>query len=321
MSVVESPVLFQSGQNELMGILHAPQTSAQPEIAVLFVHSGARGRLGSTFQYPLAARALAAKGIPCMRWDPNGMGDSEGFIEDMKMLDFFGSIQAGRFVGDTLAAIDEIERQVRPKKLVLWGLCGGAITSLLAAPRAGRRVDGLVLLSTPVLLDSAQQSPLERISAEHATSYLWSLYGKKLLSVEAWKRLLSMQSDIETMKTYGAAAVKGFARKVREKIEQRLRPRASEEPQKPRNPRANPHYFEAMDAMLRRQTKMLMLYGETDALRYDFWNEYYEPILKKNETYARLCEVHLIAGCNHLFTLREWQRQALDLAMRWLRTV
>jgi pimeloyl-ACP methyl ester carboxylesterase len=301
--------------------LHAADTAVPPDVAVLFVHSGARGRLGSTFQYPLAARALAARGIPCMRWDPNGMGDSEGLIEDMKMLDFFGSIQVGRFVGDTLRAIDELDRQVKPKKLVLWGLCGGGITSLLAAPRAGRRVDGLVLLSTPVLLDSAQQSPLDRISAEHATSYLWSLYAKKVFSLEAWRRLLSMQSDIGTMKTYGAAALKGFARKARDKIAERFRPRVGHEPEHPRNPRANPHYFEAMQAMLSRKTKMLMLYGETDALRYDFWNEFYEPVLKKNDAHAELCQVHLIPGCNHLFTLREWQRQALDLVVKWLPTV
>jgi hypothetical protein len=31
--------------------------------------------------------------------------------------------------------------------------------------------------------------------------------------------------------------------------------------------------------------------------------------------------VHLIPGCNHLFTLREWQRQALDLVVKWLPTV
>lgn len=318
---MERPVLFKSGSNELSGVLHVPSDQEKKDVAVLFVHSGARGRLGSTFQYPIAARALASQGIPCMRWDPNGMGDSEGFIEDMKMLDFFGSIQVGRFVADTLAAIDELERQVKPRKLVLWGLCGGGITSLLAAPRASRRVDGLVLLSTPVLLDSAQQSPLERISAEHATSYLWSLYGKKLLSVEAWKRLFTMQSDIETMKTYGTAAVKGLARKVRDKVEEKLRPPKPEEPQRPKNPRANPHYFEAMDAMVQRGAKMLMLYGETDALRYDFWNEMYEPIVQKNEAYKRLCEVHLLAGCNHLFTLREWQRQALELATKWLPSV
>jgi pimeloyl-ACP methyl ester carboxylesterase len=318
MAALEKPVVFRSGSNELMGVVHLPEGSANADVGVVFVHSGARGRLGSTFQYPRYARALAARGIPCFRWDPSGLGDSEGFIEDMKLHDFFGSIQVGRFVGDTVAAIDEFGRHASPEKLVLWGLCGGGITALLAAPRASRRVDGLVLLSAPVLLDSAQQSPLERISAEHATNYLWSLYGKKLLNVEAWKRLLTMQSDIETMRTYGMAAAKGFARKLKEKVQERLRPRAAEEPEKPRHPRANPHFYEAMDAMMARDVKLLMLYGETDALRYDFYNEYYDTVLQKDERAKRLCEVHLLSGCNHLFTLREWQSQTLDFATKWL---
>ncbi|NUP09097.1 MAG: alpha/beta fold hydrolase [Polyangiaceae bacterium] len=313
----EEPVTFQSGANRLSGMLHRPD-GAPSDVAVLFVHSGARGRLGSTFQYPVAARALAKKGIASMRWDPSGMGDSEGRIDDTKMLDFFGSIQAGCFVADTLAAIEELDRQVAPKKLVLWGLCGGGITALLAAPRAKRKIDGLVLLSTPVLLDSAQQSPLETISAEHAASHLWTLYAKKLLSLEAYKRLFRMESDIETIKTYATAFVKGTAKKIARKVKNRIAPPPPDAPARPLHPRQNPHYLEALSAMVQKDAKLLMLYGETDSLRYDFWNEVYEPLVQKDEAYGKRVEVHLVEGCNHLFTLREWQAAALRHFDAWL---
>jgi pimeloyl-ACP methyl ester carboxylesterase len=320
--LIERPVVFASNGHQLAGVLHLPDQKDPPEIAVLFVHSGARGRLGSTFQYPLAARALAARGIASLRFDPTGMGDSEGEIADMKVLDFFGTIQVGRFVADTLAAIDELDRLVKPKKLVLWGLCGGGITALLAAPRASRTIDGLVLLSTPVLLDSAQQSPLERISAEHATSYLWSVYAKKLLSPKAWRRLFSAQSDMKTLRTYGTAAVTGLVKKARKKLLARLRPKPpADAPRPPGNPRANPHFFEALDAMVKRRARLLMLYGETDALRYDFWTEVHDPILERDAAYRAQLEVHLVPRCNHLFTLREWQDEALAHATRWLATI
>jgi pimeloyl-ACP methyl ester carboxylesterase len=314
--VTERAVSFASGTNRLSGVVHEP-TSYAGDVAVLFVHSGARGRLGSTFQYPVAARALAARGIASMRWDPHGMGDSEGVIEDTKMLDFFGAIQAGCFVSDTLAAIDEIDRRLAPKKLVLWGLCGGGITALLSAPRAKRRVDGLVLLSTPVLMDSAAQSPLETISAEHAASHLWTLYAKKLLSLEAYKRLFRMESDIETIKTYATAFVRGTAKKVVRKVRDKISPPPPDAPARALHPRHNPHYLEALAAMVKTKTPMLMLYGETDSLRFDFWNEIYEPLVQKDPAYGALVDVCLVEGCNHLFTLREWQARAMEEVERW----
>lgn len=318
---MEKPVSFRSGENELRGILHDPGGAASREVGVVFVHSGARGRLGSTFQYPTLARALAKRGYSSLRWDPHGMGDSDGSIEDEKMLDFFGSIQAGRFASDAVAAIRAMDELVGPKKLLLWGLCGGGITALLAAPRASRRVDGLVLSSTPVLMDSEQQSPLDTISAEHASAQLWTLYAKKLFSVDAYKRLLGGKSDLRTITTYLTAAGRGLGKKVVRKVKDRISPPPPDAPKKPAHPRQNRHYLEAMEHLVRQDTKLLMLYGETDALRYDFENEVKEPLLDRDERYRRAVDVHLVPGCNHLFTLREWQDQALSHFDAWLPSV
>ena len=115
---------FDSQGNRLSGILHRPALSPgqTPDIGIIFANAGARGRLGSTFQYPLYARAFTALGYPCLRFDPHGIGDSEGNIEISAMPDFYGSLQTGRFVKDTVNAISEFKKRVKPKKIVLLGI-------------------------------------------------------------------------------------------------------------------------------------------------------------------------------------------------------
>jgi pimeloyl-ACP methyl ester carboxylesterase len=279
-----------------------------PDVALLLVHSGARGRLGSTFQYPFFARRFAELGYPSLRFDPRGVGESSGHIEITPMRDFYGSISVGRFVADTLVGIEELRRQLNPKRIVLFGVCGGAISALLAAPRSAH-VDGLILLSPPVLIDSAQQSPLERIPAEYARRYLFALYAKKLLSPVAWKRLFSGKSDIDVIFTYARAALKAPLARFRPK------PKG---PERKLHPRFNGHFLEAVEAMLKRRARMLFMFGEGDALRWDFQKEFYDVYWKGAAAYEKLCQVHYVPGCNHLFTLREWERQALDVATPWL---
>jgi hypothetical protein len=68
-------------------------------------------------------------------------------------------------VSDTLAAIDFIENECGPRGTVLIGLCGGAITSILAA-QIDNRVIGIAPLELPMRLtpraEEPQQGALQR---------------------------------------------------------------------------------------------------------------------------------------------------------------
>ena len=63
----ERPVQFSCGTDRLLGILHpgAPDS----ERGVLVVVGGPQYRVGSHRQFVLLARALAAAGIPVLRFD------------------------------------------------------------------------------------------------------------------------------------------------------------------------------------------------------------------------------------------------------------
>ncbi|WP_313872610.1 serine aminopeptidase domain-containing protein [Rugamonas sp. DEMB1] len=121
----EHALQFSCDDAALIGILSRPRQAATR--GVLVVVGGPQYRAGSHRQFTLLARALAAQGIPVLRFDYRGMGDSEGAARD------FEAVSA-----DLRAAIDEFFRQVPTlRDVVLWG-CATAPAPPCSTPPATR---------------------------------------------------------------------------------------------------------------------------------------------------------------------------------------
>jgi exosortase A-associated hydrolase 1 len=165
----EMPIRFRCGGNWLYGILHP--TAAATRRGVLIVVGGAQYRVGSHRQFVLTARALAIAGIPAMRFDYRGMGDSEGEL---------GLPEASEHTGpDLRAAIDYFLTTVPDlQEVVLCGLCDGASAAMMYAP-TDPRVTAMVLLNPWV----------GSIKAD-ARAHLRHYYLQRLLSREFWGKLL-----------------------------------------------------------------------------------------------------------------------------------
>lgn len=161
----------------LVGVLHAP---ARPRRhGVLIVVGGPQVRTGSHRQFTLLARTLAAAGIPVLRFDYRGMGDSEGAPRafDSAEADIRAAMDA------FFTAVPELER------VTLWGLCDGATASSLYAP-ADPRVHGLALLN-----------PWVRTEEGAARATIRHYYGQRLLDPALWKKIAGGRFDYR-----GAAA-------------------------------------------------------------------------------------------------------------------
>ena len=133
-----SAVKMASEGSILYGVVHDPGSTAKR--GVLMVAAGVAYRVGPHRQFLLLARDWAADGIPVMRFDYQGQGDSEGagaFNFDSLMHDIRSAIDC------FTSAVPGIER------VVLWGLCEAALNSLLYA-RSDPRVDGLVLVNPQI---------------------------------------------------------------------------------------------------------------------------------------------------------------------------
>ena len=130
-------VKMASEESILYGVVHDPRSTAKR--GVLMVAGGAY-RVGPHRQFLLLARDWAADGIPVMRFDRQGAGDSEGP----------GFFNFDSFMSDIRSAIDCFTSAVPGiERVVLWGLCDAGLNSLLYA-RSDPRVDGIVLVNPPV---------------------------------------------------------------------------------------------------------------------------------------------------------------------------
>jgi exosortase A-associated hydrolase 1 len=151
----------------LVGIIDVPERPIQR--GVLVVTGGPQYRVGSHRQFALMARALATSGVPVMRFDVRGMGDSEGEPRP------FDDISA-----DIGAAIEEFFRQIQElKEVVIWGLCDGATAAAFYA-HTDQRVRGLVLLN-----------PWVRTPEGAARATLRHYYLSRLGELEFWKKVAS----------------------------------------------------------------------------------------------------------------------------------
>ncbi|MGK5037824.1 hydrolase 1, exosortase A system-associated [Janthinobacterium sp. LB3P118] len=154
-------------QARMVGILSLPAVPGPR--GVLIVTGGPQYRAGSHRQFVLLARALAAQGLPVLRFDLRGMGDSEGSTRDYRA--------AGPDIAGALAQFFAAVPVLR--EVALWGLCDGATAAACHAPR-DVRIAALILLN-----------PWVRSSAGMARATLRHYYLPRLLQGAFWRKLIT----------------------------------------------------------------------------------------------------------------------------------
>jgi exosortase A-associated hydrolase 1 len=176
MSFEERALVFPCADSWLYGILTLPVQSGSRGVLILV--GGPQYRAGSHRQFTSLARLLAARGVPVLRFDYRGMGDSGG---DARTFENIGD--------DLRCAIDEFLSQVPfLKDVVILGLCDAASAALFYAHK-DQRVAGLILLN-----------PWVRTDEGAARVYLKHYYTGRLFQQELWRKLWHRNFD------YAAAA-------------------------------------------------------------------------------------------------------------------
>lgn len=171
MQVKEMPVVFDCRGEQLIGMLHQPDGS--PWLGVLIIVGGPQYRVGSHRQFLLLARHLAAQGLPVMRFDVRGMGDSQGSPRRFDQLDDDIRTAIDRF----LVACPGLQG------VVLWGLCDAAAAATFYAYQ-DTRVKGMVLLNPWVFTEQGA-----------AKTYLKHYYWQRFSSSDFWRKIFSLQFD------------------------------------------------------------------------------------------------------------------------------
>lgn len=171
--VAEDLALLSISGETLLGIVSRPAPAAPSCTGVVIVVGGPQYRAGSHRQFVLWARALAGAGLPTLRFDVRGMGDSSAPRRAFTELN-----------DDIGVAIDALlAAQPRLQRVVLCGMCDGASAVLLyLQARPDPRVTGLVLLNPWV----RSEQTLSRTIVKH-------YYLKRLMDWGFWTKLLHGQ--------------------------------------------------------------------------------------------------------------------------------
>ncbi len=293
----ERALAFDCEGETLVGILSPAAATARR--GVLVIVGGPQYRAGSHRQFALLARHLAAQGIPALRFDYRGLGDSSGAART------FDDVAA-----DIRSAIDAFQAAVPGlQEVVLWGLCDAAAAALFYGQR-DPRVSGLVLLN-----------PWARSAAGLARSTLKHYYWARLRDPALWRKLARGQFALgaslrSLLGLVGAArreAAPAAAPDVPSVATQPALPRDGSAP--PLTPDLHARLLHAMQAF---QGRVLFIFSSADLTAQEFLD-----MCKASPSWQRLLakpsvQQHTLDGADHTFSRRAWRDQVADWTSAWV---
>jgi pimeloyl-ACP methyl ester carboxylesterase len=128
-------------ERRLVGILSLPDAGAAPgQPYVVLLNSGVIHRVGSNRLYVDLARALARAGVPALRFDLSGIGDSARRTDVASVRD---SVER-----DVADAVEYLASAHGADRIVLSGLCSGAFDAFASALHQPRVV-GAYMVDMP----------------------------------------------------------------------------------------------------------------------------------------------------------------------------
>ena len=270
----------------LYGILSLPQAAGTARRGVLIVVGGPQYRAGSHRQFTLLARDLAAAGIPAMRFDYRGMGDSEGELQTFENVD-----------DDLRAAIDRfIEEVPGMTEVVLWGLCDGASAAAMYAPQDAR-VAGLVLLNPWVRTEEGQA----RATIKH-------YYKDRLFDPRLWNKIKRGEFDVK-------ASVGSLLDNVGKAFGTNRRAEAG-----PSGADSAPLPERMQAALTRFGGRVLVVLSGADLTAQEFADLSTRPGAWQHLLSAPRFTRQQIDKADHTFSRRPWQDQVSHWTRDWLRS-
>jgi len=282
----EQALIFDCAGESLVGILSGAGFPAGR--GVLIVVGGPQYRVGSHRQFTLLARHLAERGVPSLRFDYRGMGDSAGEARTFE-----------RVRADISCAIDGLFANVPGlKDVVIWGLCDAASAALLYAHQ-DTRVSGVVLLNPWVHTEQG----LARVHLRH-------YYMRRLFDASLWQKVVRGE-----FKYREAAAGLG---KVVANATGKRRSSGTVEYLPTTGHTLLPDRME--DALGRFQGRVLLILSGHDFIAQEF-----KDLVGKSRRWRRLLAGdrvtrHDLPEANHTFARREWRDEVARWTEKWVRS-
>jgi dienelactone hydrolase len=141
----ETPLEIDFRGQRMRGVLVEPIThsSSRLPICAVLLNDGASRRIGPNRMWVEAARRWVAIGVPTLRLDVLGIGESDGDETQFRSVD---ALYRDEVTEQVLTALGALDQRGVADHFFLAGLCSGAYWSFHAA-RADERVGAIVLIN------------------------------------------------------------------------------------------------------------------------------------------------------------------------------
>ncbi len=308
-----TPIVFENKEGlKLFGMLHHAAKDNKKDIGIVILSPGVKTRVAPYRLYNKMTEHFVNMGYTVFRFDFYGLGDAEGDIEEEYLAEFYGTVQIGRYINDTVSALDWMEKECNLSKIILAGLCGGAITGLLAGTDDDR-VIGLFGLGIPVILDSTNIDNTKYIT-KGQLKVLGAGYVRKLLNPKAIFRLLTFRSDFKLIGKVLAQFIAKFTRSAKPDKNSKSNINANETEENNYNKLFAPAFFKMISA----DKKMLFIFSGADRLAWEFEEKFVDRHADEIKQYNNNFETHTVENANHILTDKEWRQEMFRFADVWL---
>lgn len=256
----------------------------QATTGVLFIHGHGGVRSGPHNLLTHMARELGAVGIPSIRFDLTGRGESDGHPPDTSL---------GHMAEDALSAAAHLKNRANLSTLTIVGICSGGNVGIGILDRLPECSD-LYLISVYPFGDADSFKRDAKRSAAMLKEY-W----RKLWLPSTWAKLV--RGDVQ-FKVISGILLKPFRR------------RAKKSEAKAKEPSVTSH---PLDNLTLRKTRLRMVYGSADP-EFSMSMEYYQRFSKDKNVPL---DIVTVDGANHNFYSMEWKKRLSEELITFVKGV
>ncbi|MGA7704345.1 MAG: alpha/beta fold hydrolase [Solirubrobacteraceae bacterium] len=208
-TIRELPIALSLDDGELVGVLS--EAAGAAEVCAVMLNAGALRHIGPNRMWVELARRWATQGVPTLRIDLTGIGDSDG---DASTLEQDEGFYLDRYVEQTNEVLAALVARGLPERFVLAGLCSGAYWALHAA-LVDERVRGAFMIN-----------PRALFWHPNIEGFREARNVRKALRWQTWRKLARGQIERERIETI-AGGVGVALRSLPERLHAYRRGRAS----------------------------------------------------------------------------------------------
>lgn len=296
---------------QLFGMLHEPEERRDAPTIIL-LSPGIKSRVAPHRLYIKMSKLFCEMGFTVLRVDPEGLGDSEGEINERFAADVYGSMELGRLVNDTIDVMDWVQSNFGINRFILSGLCGGAITGLLTGA-VDKRVVSLLALGMTCIVSGSKIDHSEYITRGELESLRRS-YFRKIFNFSSIIRLLTLRTDYRLLIKSTLQPLHCWMDRWNHKAAKctvataALREDVSN---------LNPQFPKAFLSFAR-ERKILLIFSGEDRLYWEYEEKFMKIYEESVTKYIMNLRTHIVKNANHIFSFSEWQEEMLDISRKWL---